>query len=321
MAIKSMFFNAIEEGGVYDRVYDSEDFTGYLDKVVGNGVFNNPSDSLQVRAGTGMEVIVAKGQGWIDGHKMTNTADYPLSLDASDTLLDRIDSVIFYLDTTEREMGIEVLKGTVASSPVPPTLTRTDSRWEMCLANILVAHASEYITNFVITDTRPNTDVCGWVTGLIDQLDTSTLFQQYQAAYEAQLAVMTAWQETMREQFESWLETLTDQLQVETYIVSFDIYKENQTGAQLQQIPLQTAGYTYEPSDIICPCINGAFTPHYNVAMVDGVPTLFLNIDDTDSTGNKVAIRILKSRIGFTTIVGSDDSVIIGSDNSQIIGS
>ena len=173
----------------------------------------------------------------------------------------------------------------------------------------------------MITDTRPNTDVCGWVTGLIDQLDTSTLFQQYQAAYEAQLAVMAAWQETMREQFESWLETLTDQLQVETYIVSFDIYKENQTGAQLQQIALQAAGYTYEASDIICPCINGAFTPNYNVAMVDGVPTLFLDIDDTDSTGNKVAIRILKSKIGFTTIVGSDGSTIIGSDNSQIIGS
>ena len=84
MAISSYFFNAIESGGVYDRVYNAEDFSNYLDLLVGNGVFPNPTTNLQVRASTGMDVIVGAGSGWINGHKMVNSADLVLSIDASD---------------------------------------------------------------------------------------------------------------------------------------------------------------------------------------------------------------------------------------------
>ena len=56
MAIKGYFFNAVESGGTYDRVYNAEDVTSYLDLIVGSGVFPNPSTNLQVRASTGMNV-------------------------------------------------------------------------------------------------------------------------------------------------------------------------------------------------------------------------------------------------------------------------
>ena len=74
MESKATFFNAIESGGVYDRIYNAEDVTSYLDKIVGNGVFPTPSTQLKVTAGTGLQVTVAAGQGWIDGHKLINTA-------------------------------------------------------------------------------------------------------------------------------------------------------------------------------------------------------------------------------------------------------
>lgn len=184
MAIESYFFNAVQSGGVYDRVYNAQDVTSYLDKIVGNGVFPNPSTNLQVRASSGMNVIVGAGQGWINGHKMINTIDMPLSIDSADVQLNRIDAVIFYVDLSSRTMGIDVVKGTAAATPTAPSLTRTASRYELCLAQISVNKQTTAITASMITDTRGNSDLCGFVQGLIQQVDTTTLFEQWQAGFE-----------------------------------------------------------------------------------------------------------------------------------------
>lgn len=184
MAIQSYFFNAVLDNGVYDRLYNAEDVTSYLDLLVGNGVFPTPSTQLQVRVSSGMQVTVGAGSGWINGHKMINTADLNLTVDASDVLMNRIDAVIFYVDFTDREMGIEIKKGTLASSPVAPTLQRDSSRYEMCLAQIQVNKQITAITASMITDTRGNSNLCGYVQGLIQQVGTETLFSQWQAAFE-----------------------------------------------------------------------------------------------------------------------------------------
>lgn len=181
--IKSYFFNAVSSGGSYDRVYNAEDVTSYLDLLVGNGVFPNPSSMLQVQAGTGMNVIVKAGSGWINGHKMVNTADMTLSIDASDVLLDRIDRIIFYVDLRERDMGITVLKGTPSSSARVPALTRNEQRYEMALASVSVGKQVTAINATMIRDTRGDSSVCGYVQGLIQQMDTSALFRQYDAAF------------------------------------------------------------------------------------------------------------------------------------------
>lgn len=188
MAIQSYFFNAVENEGVYDRVYNAEDVTSYLDLLVGNGVFPNPSTQLQVRAGSGMAVIVGAGSGWINGHKMTNTADLTLSVAASDVLLGRIDDVIFYVDFNTRSMGIEIKQGSLLSTPIAPALQRDSTRYEMCLAQISVPKQVTAITTALIKDTRGNSNLCGYVQGLIQQVDTSTLWQQQQAMFDAWFA-------------------------------------------------------------------------------------------------------------------------------------
>ena len=195
MAIQSYFFNAILNDGTYDRIYNAEDVTSYLDLLVGNGVFPNPSTMLQVRASSGMNVIVGAGAGWINGHKLINTADLTLTLDASDVLLNRIDLVIFFVDFTQRTMGIDIKKGTLAASPVAPTLQRDTSRYEMCLARITVDKQITAITSAMITDTRGNSNVCGYVQGLVQQADTSTLFESWQNGFET-------WFEGIQDQFE-----------------------------------------------------------------------------------------------------------------------
>ena len=195
MAIQSYFFNAVLSGGVYDRIYNAEDVTSYLDKLVGNGVFPNPSTNLQVRASSGMNIIVGAGQGWINGHKMINTADLTLAVAASDVLLNRIDAVIFYADFNQRTCGIAVKTGTVAQNPSAPALQRDSSRYEMCLAQISVPKQASSIGTAQITDTRGNSNLCGFVQGLIQQVDTTTLFDQWQAAFNE-------WFEAAKEQFQ-----------------------------------------------------------------------------------------------------------------------
>lgn len=188
MAINYYFFNAVESGGVYDREYNASDVTSYLSGLVGNGVFPDPSTQLQVSAKTGMKVDVAAGRGWINGHKLENTATLTLTLDASDVVLNRIDAVIFYVDHTTRSMGIEVKKGTLAATPTAPTMQRDTDRWELCLAQISVAKQVSTITAAMITDTRGNSTLCGIVQGLIQQVDTTTLWQQQQDAFDTWFA-------------------------------------------------------------------------------------------------------------------------------------
>lgn len=196
MSIQSYFFNAVESGGTYDRIYNAEDVTSYLDKLVGNGVFPNPSTNLQVRAASGMDVIVGAGQGWINGHKMINNADLTLTVSASDVLLGRIDAVIFYVDLDTRTMGIEIKTGTLAATPVAPSMVRTNTRYEMCLAQISVPKQATAISTSMITDTRGNSNLCGYVQGLIQQVDSTTLFEQFQAAFDE-------WFEAAKEQFQA----------------------------------------------------------------------------------------------------------------------
>lgn len=195
MAVNGYFFNAVLSEGVYDRVYNAEDMTSYLAGIVGNGVFPNPSTQLQVRASSGMDVIVSAGSGWINGHKMVNTADLTVSVDASDVILNRIDAVIFYVDLTTRSMGIAVKTGTFAQTPVAPAMTRTENRYEMCLAQISVPKQVEEISTAMITDTRGNSNLCGFVQGLIQQIDTSTLWEQQQAQFEE-------WMQSVQTQFD-----------------------------------------------------------------------------------------------------------------------
>ena len=184
MAIKGYFFNAEESGGVYDRAYNAEDMTSYLDGIVGNGVFMNPSNSLQVVPKSGRTITVKAGMGWINGHKIVLDADMDLTVDAISGL-GRTDSVVFAVDADDREMKIYIKKGN-AGSDNPPSLTRTDSLYEMGLANVKAVASAGTITQ--IDDTRMNSSRCGVVQGLIQQASTTSLFEAWQTAFETWFA-------------------------------------------------------------------------------------------------------------------------------------
>ena len=294
MAINGYFFNAVNSGGVYDRTYSAEDVTSYLNQLVGNGVFPTPSTQLQVRADSGMDILVGAGEGWIDGHKIVNTADMQLTVNNSDALLNRIDRVIFYADFVNREMGIEILEGTKATTPTAPALTRNASRYEMSLATIAVNKQITAITDAMITDTRADSNVCGWVAGLIQQVDTSTLFTQWQTAYSTYYA-------TIKAQLDAFMETLTQELRVNTYIQQYRKFVQV-TASDSKIIPLNISGYTYDSDDIIFVILNGlvaAETVDYLIDTRYNPPEVHVNLVGSTNVTDDIDIRILKSVIGI----------------------
>lgn len=175
MAIRSGFFNSINK----DRVYDAKRFAEYFASFIGNGVFPNPSSNLQVIANDDMTVTVRAGKAWINGYIFINDDDYVLEIDVPDGLLNRIDRVVVRYDEIDREIRLEIKKGDFASNPIPSKLQRDEDAYELGIADIKVKNGDISISQNNITDTRLSKELCGIVHGLVDQVDTETLFQQY----------------------------------------------------------------------------------------------------------------------------------------------
>lgn len=312
--INSYFFNALPNpDGTWDREYNAENMSDYLNLLIGSGVFPNPSTNLQVMASSGFNIVVKAGSAWINGKKMENTTDYSITLDGSDVLLNRIDRVIFYLDTQAREMGIDVIKGTPATNPVAPDLTRTATRQEYCLATVAINKQVSAISQADITDTRADSDVCGWVAGLIQQVDTSTLFNQWQAAYSNYYAAV-------QQQLNDFMETLQTTLRVNTYLVNYDKYL-TVTQSDSKIIPLDMQNYTYEPTDVITVYLNGlAGAPDVDWLLDtrQTPPELHVNLVGSSNTTDEIYIRVLKTKIGIAQMVDSQGNAIVTNQGDNI---
>lgn len=185
MAIQCGYFNSVNG----DRKYQADEMTRPYELLISNGVFatpeGEPSNYLQVYPSEGMMVTVKAGRGIFFDKWLINDADLPLVVEASDVILNRIDSVIVRVDKSEavRTGTIYIKKGTPASSPTAPELIRSGTIKEYRLANIRVNANVNTITQAVIEDRRGYTEECGWVTSLVQQVDTSTLWNQWQAAF------------------------------------------------------------------------------------------------------------------------------------------
>ena len=207
MTIYSGIFNSING----DRKYNAWWFAKYFATFIGNGVFPNPSTGLQVMADERMQVKVRAGSGWIDGYFLYSDTNHVLKLDVSDGVLKRIDRIVMRLDYLTRKIDIVVKKGVPSSKPTAPTLQRDTDYVELALADVAITNGTTIITQADITDTRLNKTLCGIVHGTVNQVDTTTLFNQYQSwiiqqkdAYETDMAT---WTDTQKQAFELWFNT------------------------------------------------------------------------------------------------------------------
>ena len=211
MAERSWFFNAEQTGeDEYDRVYLAEDFAKYFSLFISNGVFPNPSTGLQVLAQTvpNMTVTLKPGFAFINGYGYENTSDYVFTIDTADGVLNREDSIFIRWYLTDRKIAAYKAVGTPGAEASHVDLIRTEDYWDLCVARITVKAGVTSITQSAITDTRLNTDLCGIVATLVDQVDTTTLYNQIQADLEEFQNVseedFTAWYQQQQQMFTTW---------------------------------------------------------------------------------------------------------------------
>lgn len=164
-----------------DRGYKNSFFTDYFASFIGNGVFPNPSTNLQVLESNGLTLTIKKGRAWIKGRIHLGDEDVNLTLDTGDNLLNRIDKIVLRIDSINRTITKEIKKGTPATNPIAPNLQRDNDMHELGLANVFVRVGVTNINQSDITDLRFNNSECGIVKGTIQEIDTTTLFNQYQS--------------------------------------------------------------------------------------------------------------------------------------------
>lgn len=306
MAITYGFFNSIDG----DRKYNADQMSEYFDGLISNGVYESVGGALQVlAAGGNMEVNVQTGRAIINCKWLNNDSVLTLNITQSHPTLNRYTAVVLRLDIVNRLMTITTKDGTNASNPIKPSMQNDSTMIELCLAYIYVGAGVTSISQANIEDARPSSD-CGWVTGLIKQVDTSQLFLQWQTAYENYYNQMT-------KEFNDWFTMLTEELNINTFIKKF--YKRTVLSSGSSNIiPMNMSGYTYEASDIISVYINGLYAApdvDYFLDTSGSVPQLHPN---ASAAGTEVLIVVLKSKIGFNVLTGSDGEAIVGSDGSEI---
>lgn len=204
MAELSFPFNSI--GG--DRRYKAEEFRQYFALLICNGIFYKSADALKVVQGEGMTVQLNTGAAWADGCGYINTTPVPFTLDTADGALNRIDRIVLRCDYKERKYYAAVKKGTYSAKPTAPSIQRDADVYEQAVADIYVEKGTISITQANITDTRLNTELCGIVTGTVQQADTTELYNQFEAYFEEfkqqYITEMENWTDTQQSDFEAW---------------------------------------------------------------------------------------------------------------------
>lgn len=247
MAITYGFFDSV--GG--DRKYSASNIGRYLHGIVSSGVYADSSTSLQVLAGDGMQIQVQPGRAMLDYHYMENDAPLPLTLAEGGTQ-DRYDAIVAVLDVNNRLCAIEVREGTPSANATVPAVQRTDLVKEYMLASVHIPKYTKALTQENITDTRPDNAVCGWVHGVIDQVDTSTLHAQYEAAYASKIAELAAYLETKKAEIDSRLASIDSAINAEN-VVGVPIPTASNAG----QVPtVHRSGTRYTLADLPIKTLN-----------------------------------------------------------------
>lgn len=255
---ESGFFNSVNG----DRVYNAQQMSGIFEGLITDGVYEAVGNKLAVQPSSGMTIQIASGRGWCKKHWFNNTTAYQMTLEASDVTLNRWCAVCIRADDTDSVRDAKpVLKySEYATTPIKPVPENTETVKELILAYVYIKAGATEITASDIEDARADESVCGWVTGLIEQLRSATLFTQF-------TAIFTDWfsglQDLINENTETMLVgalpvSLTLTLTPEGWVSESGIYKQSVTVTGMNETksvlanPSENSASTYSASEVKC---------------------------------------------------------------------
>lgn len=246
--INGGFFDSVNK----DRLYSADQMNKPYSRVITEGIFATPAgtastDFQVLSANNNMNIVVKKGQGLLGDKWIENSSDLAITVPTNTSIIPRRDSVIIQVDKTQsgRVCNVVYREGTPNANPMPPDLSIDTNIVEMRVANIYVAPSSVFIGQDAITDLRGSSE-CPWITSLIKQVDTSTLYNQWQAAYQNYYNQETA-------AFNAFMQSLTEQLTVTTNIIMLESHYTST--AEVTEIPINIAGFD-QTKDVLMVFVN-----------------------------------------------------------------
>ena len=185
MALTSGFFNSKN----HDRLYDATQISTLFEGLINDGVYQGVGHIFKVSASNGMNVTVDTGRAWFNNTWTRNDALIVLTVPTAEQVLKRIDAVVIEVNSLEtvRNNTIKIVKGTPASNPAKPSLTKNDDVHQYPLAYITVDPNVTVITQQKIQN-AVGTSACPFVTGIIDTLDIDDLIAQWSSEFNVLFA-------------------------------------------------------------------------------------------------------------------------------------
>ena len=311
MAEQSGFFDAHVMNGEYDRVYLSEHFAKYFASFIGNGVFGGKSNELMVsqNINSGMKVDVLSGMSWINGVWYENTSNLTLDISVADGVLNRIDNVVVRWGKIERSIWITIVKGTPATNAVAPSIERSSDYYDLKLAEISVKAGTTNVTQADITDTRLNSDVCGFVVGVVQQFDTTEFGNQLDGYISKYAAEYKAFLEGLELTGTNEVNSLIDRLNA--------IVKDESAFANLvlkvDDVESELASHTHTPASI------GAMGIGTDNGAVGAKYTTIIEPDTADKKTSSIKIIDNASGKVRAAIAANEDSNNAENEASQLV--
>lgn len=143
--------------GLFDYVdgddkteYTSAEISDFLHPLMGDGVCAGDGGEFFATA-EGLIVTLANGRAFLAGRGGKNTEAKAIELEPVSTGTSRIDRIAICVDAGEQKMGVEVVQGAQATSPIAPDLPVSDGMSYLPLWQAFVADDS----TVTLTDQRP----------------------------------------------------------------------------------------------------------------------------------------------------------------------
>lgn len=174
----------MEQSGFYpsingDRKYLYTFLSNMIAAIIKSGVYNGELGVAPT--GGAMSVTLPVGRAWVNGIYYENTKLLVLPLTQASGTYARYTAVAIRHNANTRATTAVLIDGAAASAPLKPQPVRTSEIYDLIIAYIYVKAGAIKIELSDIEDTRLNNALCGITTGVVSQVDTTTLFTRLQA--------------------------------------------------------------------------------------------------------------------------------------------
>lgn len=136
--------------------------------------------------GADNSIVINPGVGWIRNNRFSGkvfamrTAQ-SIDLGLPDSVYPRIDAIVIRFEANSNQTELVVKMGIPSSSPTSPTVSQTESLYELHLYHVYREAGAVSFSVADITDLRMNANYCGLMADSVTSVDTSAINAQIEA--------------------------------------------------------------------------------------------------------------------------------------------